>query len=111
MCNNANKNLVIRNTRPEHIKSIVSSIIFKIKEKDGKNKKLKIKEYIIKILGRQSERYIKMCELRKGCLCIGVDSSAWLQELNLIKQDLLNKVNMKFKRDIIKEIKIRLSKK
>ncbi len=111
MCNNANKNLVARYTRPEHIKSIVNNIISRIKEKEGKNKKVKIEEYIIKILGKQSERHIKVRELKKGSLHIGVDNSAWLQELNLMKQDLLNNINTKFKIDLVKEIKLKLVRK
>ncbi|MCK5594555.1 DUF721 domain-containing protein [bacterium] len=98
-------------TRPEHIKSIVSNIISKIREKEGRNKTGEIKKHVIEILGKQSGRHVEVRELKKGSLSVRVDSSAWLQELNLMKQDLVNSINMKFKGDLIKEIKIRLGKK
>ena len=100
-----------RYTKPEHIKSIVNNIISRIKEKEGKNKKVKIEEYIIKTLGKQSERHIEVCELRKGSLYIKVDNSAWLQELSLMKQDLLNSINKELKETVVKEIKIKLVRK
>ena len=96
-------------TRPEHIKSIINDVISRIKEKGRKKKKVKIGEYIAKILGKQSERHIEVRELKKGSLYISVDNSAWLQELSLMKQDLKNSINVKFKEELVKDIKIRLA--
>ena len=110
MCNNANKNIVAGYTnRTEHIKSIVNGIISSIKEKESKKKKVKIGEYIAKTLGEQSRKYVEVSGLRRGILYISVDNSAWLQELSLMKQDLVNSINIKFKEDLVKEIKIRLN--
>lgn len=96
-------------TRPEHIKSIINGIISRIKEKDSKKKRVKIREYIAKTLGEQSREHVEVRELRRGSLYISVDNSAWLQELSLMKQDLINSINVELKGDIVKEIKIRLS--
>ncbi|MBU0477785.1 DUF721 domain-containing protein [bacterium] len=111
MCNNANKNIVVRYSRPEHIKNVVSDVISRIKEKESKKKIVKIGEYIAKTLGEQSREHVEVSGLRRGSLYISVDSSAWLQELSLMKQDLANGINVKFKQDLalVKEIKIRLS--
>ena len=111
MCNNANKSLVARHTKPEHIKSIVNDLISGIKEKESRKKKAKIGEYIAKTLGEQSREHVGVSGLRKGSLYISVDNSAWLQELSLMKQDLVNSINVKFKEDIVKDIKIRLIRK
>ena len=108
MCSNADKNLVVMYSKPEHIKKIVNEIISRIKEKESKNKKAKIGEYIKKALGKQSGEHIAVSGLRKGSLYINVDNSAWLQELSLMKQDLVDSINVKFKENIIKEIRIKL---
>ena len=110
MCNNANKSLVARYTKPEHIKSIVNDIISRIKEKESRKKKVKIGEYIAKTLGEQGEEHVEVSELRRGSLYISVNNSTWLQELSLMKEDLVNSINVKFKEDIVKDIKIRLAK-
>ncbi|MDO9464668.1 MAG: DUF721 domain-containing protein [bacterium] len=96
-------------TRPEHIKSIVDDIISRIKEKESKKKRVKIGEYIAETLGAQSREHVEVRELRRGSLYISVDNSAWLQELSLMKQDLMNSINVKFKEALVKEIKIKLS--
>ena len=96
--------------RTEHIKSIVNGIISSIKEKESKKKKVKIGEYIAKTLGEKSREHVDVRGLKRGSLYINVDNSAWLQELSLMKQDLVNSINVKFKEDLVKEIKIRLNK-
>ena len=111
MCNNANKNIVVRHSRPEQIKSIINDIISRIRNKESKNKKAKIGEYIAKTLGEQSRKHIEVSGLRKGSLYINVDNSAWLQELSLMKQDLVDSINEELKETIVKEIKIKLIRK
>ena len=110
MCDNANKSLVAKYAKPEHIKSIVNDIISGIKEKESRKKKIKIGEYITKTLGEQSREHVEVSGLGSGNLHISVDNSAWLQELSLMKQDLVNSINVKFKEDLVKDIKIRLTK-
>lgn len=100
---------MVRYSRPKHIKSIVNDIISSIKEKESKKKKVKIGEYIAKTLGEQSREHVDVSGLKRGSLHISVDNSAWLQELSLMKQDLVNSINAKFKEDLVKEIKIRLN--
>ena len=95
-------------SRPKHIKSIIDDVISRIKEKGSKNKKAKIGEYIKKVLGKQSGEHIEVRGLRNGSLHINVDNSAWLQELSLMKQDLVDNINEELKGDLVKEIKIRL---
>jgi len=108
VCNNANKNIVVRYSKPKHIKSIVDDIISGIKEKESKKKKVKIREYIAKTLGEQSREQVGVSELRKGSLYVNVNNSAWLQELSLMKQDLIYSINEELKETIVKEIKIKL---
>ena len=91
-------------SKPEHIKSIINNIISKIKEKGSQNKKVKIEKYINKTLGE----HVVVSGLRKGSLYIKVNSSAWLQELNLMKHDLVDSINVKFKENVVKDIKIGL---
>ncbi len=98
-----------RYAKPEHIKSIVNDIISGIKEKESKKKKVKIGEYIAKTLGEQSREHVEVSGLKKGNLYISVNNSAWLQELSLMKQDLKNSINVKFKEDVVKDIKIKLN--
>ena len=110
MCNNADKSLVTRYTKPEHIKNIINNVISKIKEKGSRNKKGEIEEYIKFFLGEEGREHIEIRGLKKGSLYISVDNSAWLQELSLMKQDLMNSINVELKDDTVKEIKIRLVK-
>ena len=100
---------MVRYSKPEQIKSIINDIISRIKEKESKKKKAKIGEYIAKTLGEQGRKHVEVCGLRRGSLHISVDNSAWLQELSLMKQDLVNSINVKFKEDLVKEIKVRLN--
>jgi hypothetical protein len=102
---------VVKHTKPEHIKNIINGIISKIKEKEGKNKTGEIGKYITKILGKQSEEHVEVSSFKKGSLYIKVTNSAWLQELSLMKQDLVNSINVELKRDLVKDIKIELVKK
>ena len=99
-----------RYTKPEHIKNVIKDIISRIKEKESKKKIVKIREYIAKTLGEQGREHVEVSGLRRGSLYISVANAAWLQELSLMKQDLVDSINKELKGDFVKEIRIRLGK-
>jgi predicted nucleic acid-binding Zn ribbon protein len=59
-----------------------------------------------KIFTKKELGHIKINYLKKGILGIGVDSSAWLYQLNLQKDKLLNKIRKQPGK--IKDIRFRL---
>lgn len=59
-----------------------------------------------KVLSKKEKPHARFNYLRKGILGISVDSSAWLYNFNLKKEDLL--VKLREYSPLIKEIRLRL---
>ncbi len=58
----------------------------------------RLKEYRVmgrweKIVGKVIARHAQPSSLRGKKLCVAVDSSAWMQQLSLLKPDLIDKLN------------------
>ncbi|MBI5554608.1 MAG: DUF721 domain-containing protein [Elusimicrobia bacterium] len=56
----------------------------------------------------QAIRHARLDKLVNGKLEIKVDSSVWLQQLSLIKEDIKTELNKKIKKDLIKEIVVKI---
>lgn len=63
-------------------------------------------DFLKKILTKRESKHIKVNYFRKGVLGINVDSSSWLYQLSLGKEDLLLKLTTRFKE--VKDIRFRL---
>ena len=52
----------------------------------------------------QAAKHARLDKLINGRLEIKVDSSAWLQQISLLKPDIKEELNKKIKKNLIKEI-------
>lgn len=55
----------------------------------------------------QAAKHARLDKLANGRLEIKVDSSVWLQQLSLIKEDIKTELNKKIKKNPIKEIVVK----
>jgi hypothetical protein len=73
----------------------------------------RLKEYRVvgrweKIVGKVIARHAQPSSLRGKKLSVVVDSSAWMQQLSLLKPEIINKVNESLGRETITDITLRL---
>ncbi|MDD5254831.1 MAG: DciA family protein [Candidatus Omnitrophica bacterium] len=62
---------------------------------------------IQRVLSKKELEHVRVGYFKKGILCINVDSSVWLYNLNLHKDGLLNKLRAQ-SQDVIKDIRFSL---
>lgn len=59
-----------------------------------------------KIVGKNIAKFANAKSFIKGILVIEVESSSWKNELFLMREEIKNKINEFFKKEIVKQIKI-----
>jgi len=62
---------------------------------------------IQRVFSKKELEHVRVGYFKKGILCINVDSSVWLYNLNLQKDGLLNKLRAQ-SQDVIKDIRFSL---
>ena len=75
----------------------------------------KVQEYSVwlfwqKAAGEKIARHARPQQIIAGKLLIGVDSSAWMNELHLIKKKLIRKINQETGKNIVKDIHFKLQR-
>lgn len=58
------------------------------------------------IVGKEIASQIKVKELKDGDLIIEVESAAWKNEISMLREEIREKINSHFKKEIIKQIRI-----
>lgn len=58
------------------------------------------------IVGKEIASQIKVKELKDGDLIIEVESAAWKNEISMLREEIREKINSQFKKEIIKQIRI-----
>lgn len=88
----------------EHISQTLQSVIKNIEKKQCLEATAVFGQFR-KTLTSQERRHIKCSSLRAGVLTVNVDSSAWLYQLSLKKDEFLKKLGLKDIRFRIGEVK------
>jgi hypothetical protein len=79
----------------ETIKQTIVSVMQRIKPKKCGSGGIDPQALLKKALTKKELQHIKVNYLKQGVLCLSVDSSAWLYNFNLKKEDLLANLNKK----------------
>lgn len=58
------------------------------------------------IVGKEIASQIKVKELKDGDLIIEVESAAWKNEISMLREEIREKINSHFNKEIIKQIRI-----
>ena len=77
----------------EAIKETVVSVMQRLQEKKSGAGNKDPGDLLKHILTKKELKHIKVNNFKKGILSLNVDSSAWLYNFNLQKQDLMVKLN------------------
>ncbi len=90
----------------ESIKDTIQNVMSELKAKKSHPDKLGPEEVLKKALTKKELEHIKFNYFKKGVLGVNVDSSTWLYQFNLKKEDLLGR--LKEHLSGIKDIRLRL---
>ncbi len=63
--------------------------------------------YWKEIVGDELIRYTNPSYIKNGILFVDVTNSMWAHHLTFLKQDIINKINKKIKKNIVKDIRFR----
>ena len=88
----------------EHIKHTLQGVIENIGKRQGSNNVTTFKLFM-KSLAKGARKHVKCSSVRQGVLVVNVDSSAWLYQLNLKKEEILKNMDLKDIRFRIGEVK------
>ncbi len=77
----------------EAIKDTLASVMRRIQPKKGNAGGIDPSRLLKKTLTKKELQHIKVNYLKRGVLCLSVDSSAWLFNFNLKKENLLARLN------------------
>lgn len=89
----------------EIIPNVIKSIGLK-----KKYEQIQIMDDWNEIVGYRISEKARPIEVRRGVLRVGVESSAWMNELQLIKPELMGKIENRFGRNKIKDIRFCLGR-
>lgn len=96
------KNKINRKFKPIQIKNI----LYKTLKRFNLYKGIKEQSIMLKweiIVGDKISQHTKPVKINNGRLTINVNNSVWMQELNLLKNELIKKIN--YEEKLIKDIK------
>ena len=93
--------------KAERIDSVVKSIIERLNRQSNPTSE-DIKKIWKEVVGRKAFPHTSPASLRKKRLVINVDTSTWLYELTLRKDDLLARLKKRLGEDKIKELQFRI---
>jgi predicted nucleic acid-binding Zn ribbon protein len=57
------------------------------------------------LVGPRVSKHTRAVGFRSGTLCIEVEGSAWMQELQFLKRDLIRKINEKLGRELVRNVR------
>lgn len=81
----------------EPIKDTVKNVMGLLEDKKNLGPQINPYDLIAKVLGKKRQRHIRFNYFKKGVLDISVDSSPWLYQLTLDKEELLQKLSSEAK--------------
>ncbi len=90
----------------ETIRDTLKVVMHGLKTNKAAGSRIKIENALKKTLTKREIGHIKFNYFKRGILNITVDSSSWLYQLSLSKDDLLSKLRKNLKD--IKDIRLRL---
>ena len=77
---------------PSSIKDVLGAVISSISG-EKKEKIDRIRQAWDKILDKKAQKHVRLASFKTGRLVVNVDSSAWMYELNLRRQQLKKDLN------------------
>lgn len=95
--------------RPEAVGDILERLL-KSYGLDGKLREWKAMEAWPQVVGEGIARHTKPEKVFRKRLYILVDSSAWMQQLHFLKQDIVVKLNAAVGQEVVKEIHLKVGK-
>lgn len=89
------------------ISEVISGIINKLANTNGYKKAL-LERYWVELVGEGARKHSRPRKIDKRILYVSVDSSVWNQALFIDKANLIRRINQKFTRPIVEEIKYQM---
>ena len=89
------------------MKEVIQKIIEKMSYMNG-YKKAWLEKNWIALVGEEAGKHSKPYKIERDILFINVDSSVWNQELFMIRASLIIKINQKFARKIVEDVKYQI---
>lgn len=97
----------MHNTKESDIKEIVNSVISKL-QPNADNQRQQIFYAWEKIVTDGQKKHSRIVKLDNSNLIINIDSSTWLYQFNLLKHNLIQKINEETGLDAVKNIFFRI---
>ena len=89
------------------IKDVIKNIVDKMSYMNG-YKKAWLERNWIELVGEEAGKHSKPYRIERDILFINVDSSVWNQELFMMRASLIVKINQKFTRKIVEDVKYQI---
>lgn len=95
-------------SQPQAIKDILSTVLEGVKGKEPQQPGVGLLREWRRVLRSKIARHSKPIARKGGCLIVNVDSSSYLYELNLQKEEILNRLKKRLGEEKIDEIQFRI---
>lgn len=85
----------------------INAVIKEVIKEYGLEEKLKDTSVLnlwAEIVGERIAKISKATRIKNGKLTVSVDNPTWRNELIFLKQEIINKINNRFKEEIVKDI-------
>jgi predicted nucleic acid-binding Zn ribbon protein len=89
--------------KPEPLSGVLRALIERLPIRE------RLREYAIwpqwsELVGPTIAQHARPVRIRRGRLCVAVDSAVWMQELQFLKESLRAKINARIGRDAVDDV-------
>jgi predicted nucleic acid-binding Zn ribbon protein len=90
-------------SHPERLGDVLRAVLERLPVRD------RLREYAVwphweEAVGQAIARHARPVRIRRGLLCITVDSPVWMQELQFLKETIRTKLNTRIGREVIADL-------
>ncbi len=94
---------VMSDAKPEPVGGVLRSLIQRLPIRE------RLREYAIwphwsEVVGPAIAQHARPVRIRRGRLCVAVDSAVWMQELQFLKESLRTKLNTRIGTDVVADV-------
>ncbi len=97
----------VKNKRPIHISDIVHSVLRSCR-KDSDDEMTRIWELWDAAVGKAIAENTRPDAFKGGMLLVNVSSSPWVHQLQFLKQEMMDKINQAFEKEMVREMRFRV---
>lgn len=95
--------MAMESSQPQRVGSVLKAILDRLPLRE------RLREYALwphwqDTVGATIAKHARPVRIRRGVLCVAVDSAVWMQELQFLKESIRSQLNVRVGSDVVSDI-------